>query len=418
MMSAAAMSLLVILVLAIVLVWDRFPIDMVALAGAIACGLLGLIKYPDIFIGFGGTSTILLVSMMVVGSSLFYTGLAKKISMAFLKVTGDSENGLIITVTLLGALLSSICNNIGVVMTLMPIVLSMCKPSHISPSRLLMPMSYGAAVGAMLTLVGTVTSVIASAVLNEMTGKSIGFVELAWLGVPLTLATVVYMVTLGKKLIPNYDIDMSKIEIVDDTMADTKKMWISGIILIAVVIGMAFAPKSFPLYMISSIGALILILTGCISTKQAYSSISWTTVVICGAMMAVCGAVSKTGGAKLIADWVVSVIGGNANPYVITAVFFLVVMALTQFLSNISTMALMAPIAISIANSVNVDPLAMAIVVAVGVNAAYLTPVGTQSLTVIAEPGHYKFTDFFKVGLPIAIINFILVMIIVPLKWF
>ena len=81
-------------------------------------------------------------------------------------------------------------------------------------------------------------------------------------------------------------------------------------------------------------------------------------------------------------------------------------------------MALMAPIAISIANSVNVDPLAMAIVVAVGVNAAYLTPVGTQSLTVIAEPGHYKFTDFFKVGLPIAIINFILVMIIVPLKWF
>ena len=211
MMSAAAMSLLVILVLAIVLVWDRFPIDMVALAGAIACGLLGLIKYPDIFIGFGGTSTILLVSMMVVGSSLFYTGLAKKISMAFLKVTGDSENGLIITVTLLGALLSSICNNIGVVMTLMPIVLSMCKTSHISPSRLLMPMSYGAAVGAMLTLVGTVTSVIASAVLNEMTGKSIGFVELAWLGVPLTLATVVYMVTLGKKLIPNYDIDMSKI---------------------------------------------------------------------------------------------------------------------------------------------------------------------------------------------------------------
>lgn len=417
-MSAAALSLVVLCVLAVVLVWDKFPIAMVAMTGALVCGLLGLIKYPDIFIGFGGTSTMLLISMMIVGSSLFHTGLATKISFMFLKFTGKSENGLIITVMTLGALLSSICNNIGVVMTLMPIVLSMCKTSKISPSRLLMPMSYGAAVGAILTLVGTVTSVIASGVLNQMTGKTLGFLELAWVGVPLTILSIVYMVTIGKKLLPDYDIDMSEIEVVDEKDVNVPKMWISGIVLIAVVIGMAFAPKSFPLYMISSIGALVLILTGCISEKQAYNSISWTTVVICGAMLAISGAVSKTGGAKLIADLVVNIVGNNANPYVITAVFFLVVMVLTQFLSNISTMALMAPIAISIAQSVNVSPLAMAVVVAVGVNAAFLTPVGTQSLTVIAAPGHYKFKDFFKVGLPIAIINFVLVMIIVPLVWF
>lgn len=417
-MSPAVISLVVVCVIAIVLVTDKLPIAMVAISGAIVCGLLGLIKYPDIFIGFGGSSTMLLISMMIVGSALFYTGLATKISYAFLKVTGKSETGMMVTVMLLGAFLSAICNNIGVVMTLMPIVMSMCKTSNISPSRLLMPMSYGAAVGAILTLVGTVTSVICSGVLEKMTGQTIGFLELAWIGLPLTLLSTLYMVTLGKKLIPNYDIDMSEIKTVNPTESDPKKMWISGIILAVVVLCMAFSPKGFPLYMIAAIGALVLILTGCISEKQAYESISWTTVVICGGMLAVSSAVSKTGGAKLLADAVVKFVGTNANPYVITAVFFLLVMVMTQFLSNISTMALMAPIAISIAQSVNVPPLAMAVVVATAVNAAFLTPVGTQSLTVIAAPGHYKFTDFFKVGLPIAIINFVIVMVLVPVLWF
>ena len=94
-MSAAALSLVVLCVLAVVLIWDKFPIAMVAMTGALVCGLLGLIKYPDIFIGFGGTSTMLLISMMIVGSSLFHTGLATKISFMFLKFTGKSENGLI-----------------------------------------------------------------------------------------------------------------------------------------------------------------------------------------------------------------------------------------------------------------------------------------------------------------------------------
>lgn len=417
-MTPALLSLIVILVLAVAFLSEKIPIAMVAMTGAMACGLLGLIKYPDVFIGFGGTSTMLLISMMIVGSALFHTGLATKISIAFLKVTGTSETGVIIAVTVLGALLSSICNNIGVVMTLMPIVLSMSKKTNISPSRLLMPMSYGTAVGAMLTLVGTVTSVIDSGVLEKMTGQTIGFLEIGIIGLPLTILSVVYMATLGKKLLPNYDIDMSEIKEVNDETGDTKKMWLAGIVLVIVVLGMALTPKGFPLYMIASLGALFLILSGCVSEKQAYASISWTTVVICGGMLAVSSAVSKSGGAKLIADTVVGLVGNNANPYVITAVLFLLIMVLTNFLSNISTMALMAPIAISIAQSVHVNPLAMAIVVATAVNAAYCTPVGTQSLTVIAEPGHYRFKDFFIVGLPIAIINFVVVMVLVPWIWF
>lgn len=416
-MTPAIISLVIIGIVAVVFIIDRLPVAVVTMAGAIACGLLGLIKFPDVFSGLAGTAAVLLMSMMIVGSSLFYTGLAEEISKYFLKITGTTETGIILSVMLLSALFSSICNNVGVVVTLLPIVLNMCKTRKISPSRLLLPLAFGSAVGGAMTLVGTASSVTCNGILEKTINQSLGFLDFAYVGVPLTIFAIIYMITLGKKLLPNYDIDFDEIKDVDRSSVSVKKMWISGIILICVVLAMALKPKGMPLYMISSIGALILILTGCISEKQAYSSISWSTIAIAGGMIAISGAVTKTGGGKIIADYVVNLLGRDASPYMITAVLLLVVTIMTQFLSNVSTAALMTPIAIFIAEGIGVNPVSMAMVVALGANASYMTPVGNQAFTVVYEPGHYKFMDYVKIGLPVVIINFIIAVVIVPIVW-
>lgn len=194
-------------------------------------------------------------------------------------------------------------------------------------------------------------------------------------------------------------------------------MIISGIVLICVVLGMAFNPGGIPLYMISSIGALVVILTGCITEKQAYASISWPVIVIAGGMIAVSNAVSKSGGGDMIANFVVEVLGKNSSPYLITAVLLLVVTVMTQFLSNVSTAALMTPIAVFIAQGIGVNPVTMAMIVAIGANASFMTPVGTQSLTTICDPGHYKFRDYVKVGTPVVLINFLIGLVLIPLIW-
>ena len=171
-MSTAVMSLILMVILGVILLSNKLPVATVSMAGALVCGMLGFIKFPAVFSGLAGTAAVLLMSMMVIGGSLFHSGLAEKMSNAFLKVTGTTERGMIISIMSLSALLSAFCNNVGVVATLYPIVMDMCKRTRTSPSRLLMPLGYGSAVGGIITLVGTSTSVITSTALEATHGKS------------------------------------------------------------------------------------------------------------------------------------------------------------------------------------------------------------------------------------------------------
>ncbi len=418
-MNMAVGSLIVLVVLAIAYATDKLPAAVVAMTAAIACALLKMIGYADAFSSLAGSAAVLLMTMMVVGGAIFHTGLAARIAAAFLKLTGTSEAGIMIAVMLVAALFSSVLNNVGVVVMLMPIVLKMCKDAKISISKGLMPLAYGAAVGGIITLVGAASSVTANGLLEEAGVETVGFGEFAIIGIPLTVLGVIYMATIGRKIIPTTDATFEGLDIYDESKVqnDTKKQIICGVVFIILIICMAKQPFGMPLYFISALGALVLVLTGCISEKDAYKSIDWPTIVICGAMIAVGKAVSSTGGSQLIADWVVNTLGENPSPYFVTALVLIVVTIMTQFLSNVSTATLMTPIAVAIASGIGCNPKTMGIIVIIAANASFLTPVGAQAFTVIYPMGKYKFLDFFKVGLPLAIINTLLGILLVPMIW-
>ena len=101
----------------------------------------------------------------------------------------------------------------------------------------------------------------------------------------------------------------------------------------------------------------------------------------------------------------------------ITVVVLLVVTVVTQYMSNVSTTTLMTPIVIAVAKGVGCDPKTLGIIVMIAANASLLTPVGAQAFTVIYTPGKYKFTDYFKVGIGMCIINTVLAILIVPMVW-
>ena len=143
----------------------------------------------------------------------------------------------------------------------------------------------------------------------------------------------------------------------DDNAPKSKtKMWISGLILIGVVLCMALDLKTVPLHTAAVTGAILCVVTGCLKEKEAYAGIDWVTIFLFAGMLSVASAMEKTGAGKLIADTVVSMMGTNPNPYVLTAVLFLISNVLTQFMSNTASAALLAPIGISIAQSIGADP--------------------------------------------------------------
>ena len=132
-------------------------------------------------------------------------------------------------------------------------------------------------------------------------------------------------------------------------------MMICAAILVGVIIAMVLEKDiNVPMQMSAIIGGLLCVLTGCLNEKQAYQGIDWTTIFLFAGMLPLAGAMDKSGAGKVIADFVVGLMGDAPSAVVIVAAMFALSCGLTQFMSNTAAAALLAPIAISIAQSVGV----------------------------------------------------------------
>lgn len=169
--------------------------------------------------------------------------------------------------------------------------------------------------------------------------------------------------------------------------------------------------------MTAIIGALVCVLTGCLTEKQAYSSIDWVTIFLFAGMMPVSTAMDKTGAGKLIANWAVGLMGGEPTPLIVTIVLFSISCFLTQFMSNTASAALLCPIGIAIAKQLNADPKAVVMAIAVAASCAFATPVGTPPCTLVLGPGGYKFMDYVKCGTGLMLVCFVVSLIVIPMVW-
>lgn len=149
--------------------------------------------------------------------------------------------------------------------------------------------------------------------------------------------------------------------------------------------------------------AVAMVLAGLISLREAYDSIEWPIIILLGAMMPVAEALERTGGADWIATQLLR-LAGDAHPAVALGIVLVGSMILTPLVNNAAAALLMAPIAVGIAQGLNVSPDAFLMAAAVGVSCDFLTPIGHQSNTLVMGPGGYKFSDYARVGLPIELL--------------
>ena len=418
-MAPAIKCLIVLAIVALLFITELIPLAITAMSGAIVCGLLGFIPAKQVFSGLSDSTVVLFAGMFVVGAAMFHTGLAQKIGISIVRFSGTSENSLMFGIMIVGAGLSSVLSNTGTAACLMPVVLGICAAAKIPASRQLMPLAYAAGVGGIITLVGTPPNIIVSGALTSFGYEPFSFFEFAWIGIPLTVVAIAYMMFIGKYLLPKAELDADQ-EIeqeIEATVHDSKKQIISGLILAVVVIVMALDLKSISLEMAAIIGALVCVLTGCLTEKQAYASIDWVTIFLFAGMMPVSAAMDTTGAGALIADWTVGLMGGSPSPLVVTAILFILSCGLTQFMSNTASAALLCPIGIAIAKQLGADPKAVLMAIAVAASCAFATPVGTPPNTLVLGPGGYKFMDYVKCGTGLVIVAFIVSLVVIPVVW-
>ncbi len=419
-MSPAVKCLILLAVVALFFVTELIPLAITAMAGAIACGLLGLIPAKQVFSGLSDSTVVLFAGMFVVGGAMFYTGLAQAIGNKVVKMCGTGENSLMFGLMMVGTLLSSVLSNTGTAACLLPVALGVCAAAKIPASRQLMPLAFACGWGGIITMVGTPPNIIATGAMKAAgLTDTFTFFEFAWIGIPLSVAGMLYMMFVGKYLLPKAELDADQ-EIEQEIEANetsNSKMIVSGVILLAVVFVMAIGIPGVTLEMAAVIGALVCVLTGCLTEKQAYASIDWVTIFLFAGMMPVSSAMDKSGAGKLIADWTVSLMGGSPSPIVVTAVLFILSCGLTQFMSNTASAALLCPIGIAISKNLGADPKAVLMAIAVAASCAFASPVGTPPNTLVLGPGNYKFMDYVKAGTGLIIVCFVVSLVIIPIVW-
>ena len=581
--------LLILVFVAFVKEW--FSPDLVAMGAFVLLIGIGILDEKSALSVFSNPAPIIVSCMFVLSAALERTGTIEALGEWFEKLAGRKELRVLLVLMLIVAVLSAFVNNTPVVVVFMPIVLALARKHDLVASRFLIPLSYAAIVGGTCTIIGTSTNLVASGIAKESGLEEFGMFEVSKLGIVFVIVTFIYMLLIGRKLLPDrvtlstlFDSNEGKefltsVIISDDSELIGKKISetslskirnfrvlevsrsgkkinsplkeitfssgdkllvksrIEGVIdaggnagvelgiegglglqelqtesavLIEGVIGpgssllgrsikelnfrerydviilalhrrgvnlrdkfenvrLAFgdtilvegspdkinalsqerdfinlsqsncrplrrskvpfavgalllfmllaAFKVAPLIVLALGAALLTLFSKCLEPSEAYDAIDWKVIFMIFGMLGLGTALQKVDVIQMLADSLTGWAMILKNIYVLVALIYLATAILTELISNNAVAALLTPVAISVAQAMDLDPRPLVVAVMFAASASFSTPIGYQTNTYIYGAGGYKFTDFTRVGIPLTIILWAVSTFFIPLMW-
>ena len=581
--------LLLTIVAVVLFVTEKFSTDIVAILVMVVLLVSRVLTPAEGLAGFANTATVTVGAMFVLSAGMFRSGAVNFVGRGLGRLARHSS-GLMLFVLMVGVgVLSSFLNNTAAVAILIPVVIVVARRADTSPSKLLMPLSFASMFGGMCTVLGTSTNILASAISEQAGLGAFGMFEFTKLGVIFFAVGVTYMMTVGRKLVPDHrgrgdlttsfglgdyltdlilqadsksvgkalesaplvkdlGIEVLQIRRGEDTLRPTPETvlcendvlriqgnlrtinelkdragvafgmsvkwrdedlqstdtrlveavvgpssplagkslaesrlrenfgasvlavrqhgtlrhsefenitlmpgdtllidvpndqiehlteqrvflvvsragiprfnWPKAAKALAIVVSVVVVAATglLPIVAAAATGALAMVLSRCISTDEAYGAIEWNVLFLLAGMLSLGAAMEKTGASTMLAEGMVNAVGGF-GPIALLAAFFGATMLLTEVMSNNATVALLLPIAITTAHSIDANPRTFMFAVVFAASSSFMTPVGYQTNTMIYGPGQYRFVDFVRVGAPLNLIFWILGVLLIPWFW-
>ncbi len=581
--------LLLTIAAVVLFVTEKFSTDIVAILVMVVLLVSRVLTPAEGLAGFANTATVTVGAMFVLSAGMFRSGAVNFVGRGLGRLARHSS-GLMLFVLMVGVgVLSSFLNNTAAVAILIPVVIVVARRADTSPSKLLMPLSFASMFGGMCTVLGTSTNILASAISEQAGLGAFGMFEFTKLGVIFFAVGVTYMMTVGRKLVPDHrgrgdlttsfglgdyltdlilqagsksvgrplasaplvkdlGIEVLQIRRGEDTLRPTSETilcendvlriqgnlrtinelkdragvafgmsvkwrdedlqstdtrlveavvgpssplagkslaeshlrenfgaWVLAVrkhgtlrhsefenitlmpgdtllidvpndqiehlteqrvflvvsragiprfnwpkaakaLAIVVSVVVMAATGLLPIVAAAATGALAMVLSRCISTDEAYGAIEWNVLFLLAGMLSLGAAMEKTGASTMLAEGMVNAVGGF-GPIALLAAFFGATMLLTEVMSNNATVALLLPIAITTAHSIDANPRTFMFAVVFAASSSFMTPVGYQTNTMIYGPGQYRFVDFVRVGAPLNLIFWILGVLLIPWFW-
>ena len=204
------------------------------------------------------------------------------------------------------------------------------------------------------------------------------------------------------------------VEGVDRTLFRVKKAPIALGVLVAVILLAALS--KVPLVVLALGGGVLMLLTRCIRTDEAFRSLDGPVLLLLAATIPLGLALETTGLASRIVDILVGVFG-DQHPIVFLSAFYMLTSLLTAVLSNNAVAVLMVPIALGLAQQLQINHEALLMALCFGASASFITPIGYQTNTIVMGPGGYTFADYLKIGIPMHLVMWIAATVLIPVFW-
>jgi di/tricarboxylate transporter len=580
----------VVVVVFVALVKEWFSPDLVAMGAFVFLVLVGVMESGKALAIFGSSAPVTVAAMFILSAALERTGLIEALAGVFEKVAGKSEIRVLLVLALMVAFLSAFVNNTPVVVVFLPLVLRHCRKFELKASRLLIPLSYAAIVGGTCTMIGTSTNLIASGIAADGGMRPFGMFEVSGLGMVFVVVALVYLLTVGRKLLPERitlstlfeaeegrefltqayvgessplvdrcftetplakkrdfrvievvrrgervttpldeivflagdqlllktrasgvmeisetdDLDLlPKSELGLDYVKTESAVLMEGIVgpesklvgkslrelnfrqrygalilavhrrgenlrerfqsvelefgdtllmegpiermkelfaekdfinlsqpkeqplrrrkapialgaLVFFMVGGALNPGLIPVLALAAV--IVTLVARCIDPADAYEAVEWKVIFMIFGMLGLGMALKETDLARIFAQKAVDVFG-EYGPQMMLIVMYLLSAVLTEMISNNAVAALLTPISIGVATQLGVDPRPFVVAVMFASSASFVTPIGYQTNTYVYGAGGYKFTDFTRAGLPLAILLWMFASWLIPKIW-
>lgn len=424
-MDASIVALIILAFVVVLYVTEKIPLAVTSISACVAMALFNVVDFSVAFSGFSSSVVLLIGGMIVVGAALFETGVAEEIGKAIVRVAGNSERTVIFSVMLVAGILSGFLNNSSTAALFIPVIVGIAASSsgRIKAKNVLMPLAFAANAGGMLTLVGSPPTIVVQGILTAAGLRPFGFFEFALIGAPILVMLMGYMLTIGYRLeqsiFKNPSAAAPKVVLTHHSGQPAKPKDKRKMITCSAIMGLCvvlFATEAIPVHLTSMLGAVLVVITGCISEKDTYRNIDWTTVFVMAGSMGLAASLDKSGAGLLIATTSIDLLGEATSPFLIMAVITALGMVLTQIMSNSATIAMLAPIAFFMCQGLGISPHAVLIALATACAAAFCTPVGTPPNTLVLSGG-YRFKDYLVVGGVFQVAVYCAILALVPVFW-
>jgi anion transporter len=390
----------------IAFVAEWLPIDLTALFVAIALIVLGLVTPEEGVAGFGNPATITVMAMFILSAGISRTGVILVVRDWLVKWGGKTANQQILILGLVVGPITALISNTAVVAVFLPIVEDWCKKQGISPSKLLIPLSYTAVLGGMITLIGSSSNILASGMSKALGYGEFRLLQFTTVGLITFAVGLVYLALFAPWLLPDRPSTSEALEI--DALAEplrTDKAWVAIAIVLIVVIVSAF--NWMPIMVSALVGVALMVVTGCLDPNEIYSAVRWDIIFLLAGLLPLGTAMDKSGATQWLAAHLLG-IGATLSGFWVLTFFYVATTILTEILSNNAAVVLMIPIAAEVGKTLGLNPLAFIYAVTFAASNSYLTPIGYQTNTMVYGPGGYRFLDFTRVGAPLNLILTIL----------